>query len=223
MTSPLAERLGQAVQHQRLLDTATRLIAVPSPTGNAGAVSDELARLLRDDGFTVERPVGGHPTAPAVMVRLDSGKPGRTLQFNGHLDTVHLPFVPPAVVEGNLTGSGASDMKGGVACAVEALRVLRDTGALEAGSVMLVAHDLHEAPWGFGQQLDQLIRDGIVGDAVLLPEPLRDQLPLVGRGAATWKVVIRRNGPPVHEVMRPADEPSVLAAGAELIARLGAL
>ena len=24
--------------------------------------------------------------------------PGRTLQFNGHLDTVHLPFVPPAVV-----------------------------------------------------------------------------------------------------------------------------
>ena len=35
--------------------------------------------------------------APAVLVRLDSGRPGRTLQFNGHLDVVHLPFVPPAV------------------------------------------------------------------------------------------------------------------------------
>src|SRR5439155_10838896 len=144
MDASLISRLGRAIQRQRLLDTATRLIAIPSPTGNAGAVSDELARLLREDGFTVERHVAGHPAAPAVVVRFDSGKPGRTLQFNGHLDTVHLPFVPPAVVEGNLTGSGASDMKGGVACAVEALRVLRDTGALTGGRVMLVAHALHE-------------------------------------------------------------------------------
>src|SRR5262249_54516788 len=106
-------------------------------------------------------------------------------------------------------------MKGGVAAAVEALRVLRDTGALQAGSVLLTAHDLHEAPWGLGQQLDQMIRDGIVGDAVLLPEPLSSHLPLRGRGAATWKVHLRRKGPPVHEVMRPREEPSVIAAGAE--------
>src|SRR5262249_51190280 len=152
--------------------------------------------------FAVERVVAGWPTAPAVVVRLDSGKPGRTLQFNGHLDTVHLPFVPPEVRDGQITGSGASDMKGGTAAAVEALRVLRDTGALTAGSVLLTAHDLHEAPWGFGQQLDQMIRDGIVGDAVLLPEPLSDRVPIAGRGAATWKVVIRRSGAPVHEVMR---------------------
>jgi acetylornithine deacetylase/succinyl-diaminopimelate desuccinylase-like protein len=220
-TTPLSDRLRHAVQRQRLLDTATQLVAVPSRTGEGGAVADRLAQLLAADGFTVERPVAGHPAAPAIVVRFGSGKPGKVLQFNGHLDTVHLPFVGPRAEDGKLTGSGASDMKAGVAAAVEALRVLRDTGALPAGSVLLTAHDLHEAPWGLGQQLDQMIRDGIVGDAVLLPEPLRDQLPLVGRGAATWKVVIRRNGPPVHEVMRPADEPSVLAAGAELIARLG--
>jgi acetylornithine deacetylase/succinyl-diaminopimelate desuccinylase-like protein len=58
---------------------------------------------------------------------------------------------------------------------------------------------------------------------VLLPEPLCDYLPVVGRGAATWKVVLRRPGPPVHEVMRPAGEPAVIAAGAELVARLGRL
>src|SRR5439155_23130502 len=118
------------------------------------------------------------------------------------------------------TGSGASDMKSGVAAAVEALRVLRDTEALPAGGILLTAHDLHEAPWGLGQQLNQLIAEGYVGDAVLLPEPLSDRLPVVGRGAATWKVTIRRAGPPVHEAMRPADEPSVIAAGAELVTRL---
>src|SRR5262249_31873045 len=90
-------------------------------------------------------------------------------------------------------------------------------------SVLLTAHDLHEAPWGFGQQLDQLIAEGFVGDAVLLPEPMGDRLPVVGRGQAWGKLAIRRDGPPGHEVMRPPDEPSVLAAGAELVARLGRL
>ena len=70
--------------------------------------------------------------------------------------------------------------------------------------MLLTAHDLHEAPWGDGRQLDQLIREGLHGDAVLLPEPLCNVLPVAGRGSATWKVVIRREGPPVHEVMRRA-------------------
>ena len=185
------------------------------------AALDQLASLLTADGFIVERAAAGHPIAPAVIVRLASGSPGPTIQFNGHLDTVHLPFVPPAISDGLLTGSGAADMKGGTAAAVEALRVLRDTGALSKGSVLLVAHDLHEAPWGLGQQLDELIRAGCHGDAVLLPEPLTDRLPVVGRGAATWKVMIRRAGAPAHEVMRPRDEPDVIAAGADLVGRLG--
>ncbi|MGC8643966.1 MAG: M20 family metallopeptidase, partial [Isosphaeraceae bacterium] len=158
-----------------------------------------------------------------VVVRLDSGQPGRTIQFDGHLDTVHLPFVPPKVENGLIKGSGASDMKGGVAAAVEALRAVRDSGALQAGAILLTAHDLHEAPWGDGRQLDRLIREGYTGDAVLLPEPLCDVLPVAGRGSATWKVHIRRTGSPVHEVMRPRDEPSVIAAGARLVAELGRL
>ena len=196
---------------------------MPSPTGSAGAVTDRLAEILDNDGFNVDRPTGGYPAAPAVAVRLESERPGPTLQFNGHLDTVHLPFAAAAVEDGLLTGSGASDMKGGIAAAVEALRALRDAGCLEAGSVLLTAHDLHEAPWGDGRQLDQLIRDGLHGDAVLLPEPLCNVLPVAGRGSATWKVFIRREGPPVHEVMRPRDEPSVIAAAAELVARLARL
>jgi acetylornithine deacetylase/succinyl-diaminopimelate desuccinylase-like protein len=62
-----------------------------------------------------------------------------------------------------------------------------------------------------------------VGDAVLIPEPLCDCLPVAGRGQACWSATIRRHGPPVHEVMRPEGEPSVIAAGAELVARLGRL
>jgi succinyl-diaminopimelate desuccinylase len=218
-----AARLRSRVDRRRLVEIATRLIVVPSPTGRAGEVSDTMAEILIEEGFAVDRPEAGHPDAPAVVARLASGRAGRVLQFDGHLDTVHLPFVPPKVEGDRLTGSGSCDMKGGVAAAVEALLALRDADALPAGEVLLTAHDLHEAPWGFGQQLDRLIAEGYVGDAVLLPEPLSDRLPVVGRGQIWWEVTIRRPGPPVHEVMRPADEPGVIAAGAELVARLGRL
>src|SRR3954462_11575772 len=126
-------RLRPFVNRRRLVETAVRLIEVPSRTGEAGAVSDRLAEILVEDGFHVERPEAGHAAAPAVAVRFESGRPGRVLQFDGHLDTVHLPFVPPRVEGGRILGSGSSDMKAGVAAAVEGLRALRDADALPSG------------------------------------------------------------------------------------------
>ena len=220
---PLFDRLRRAVRTDRLLETATALVEVPSPTRDAAAVADRLERILRRDGFAVERIDAGWPTAPAVVARFNSGKPGRTLQFNGHLDTVHLPFVPPRVENGMLYGSGASDMKGGIAAMIEAARALRDARALERGSILITAHDLHEAPWGDGSQVDGLIDAGCVGEAVLLPEYLSDCLPLAGRGLAVIEVAARRDGEPLHEVLGGIDRPSVIAAGAELVRRFGEL
>jgi acetylornithine deacetylase/succinyl-diaminopimelate desuccinylase-like protein len=221
-TATQRDRVLAAVQPERLLETAHRLIAVPSRTGEAKDVLDCLAELLTADGFAVERPTGNYPQAPAVAVRWAGKKPGKTLQFNGHLDTVHLPFVPPSVEGDLLRGSGSSDMKAGTAAAVEALRALRDADGLDTGAVLLTAHDLHETPWGDGRQLDAMIAAGYVGDAVLLPEYLNAVLPVIGRGGFTWQVHVQRPGPPIHEVMRPA-EPNVIAAGAELVRRLLAL
>ena len=220
LSADVTGRLRSLINRDRLVRTVVELVQIPSRTGEASAVLDHLGAMLTQEGFRVERPEAGHPSAPAVAVRLDSGKPGRTLQFNGHLDTVHLPFVAPEVRDDRITGSGSCDMKGGTAAAVEALRVLRESRALAGGSVLFTAHDLHEAPWGDGRQLEGLIRAGYIGDAVLIPEYMNAVIPVVGRGLATWKITIRREGPPVHEVMRPLSEPSVIDAGSELIARL---
>ena len=175
------EQVSKAIDRQRLVETARALIEVPSPTGDATAVAERLAEILTADGFEVERPEGGWVKAPAVAVRFDSGKPGRTLQMTGHLDTVHLPFVPPREDGVYLFGSGSADMKGGIAINVEALRVLRETGLLEGGSMLLTAYDLHERPWGDGAQLVGMIEAGFVGDGVLIPEYLCDSLPVAGR------------------------------------------
>ncbi|MCX6044447.1 MAG: M20/M25/M40 family metallo-hydrolase [Chloroflexi bacterium] len=220
LPSALVEKIRQSVNPQRLVDTAVALIEIPSPTRSAGDVANKLAEILTQDGFTVERPVADWPEAPAVVVRFDTGKPGRILQFDGHLDTVHLTFVPPRVENETLYGSGASDMKGGIAAFVEALRVLRDTDSLPGGSVLLTAHDHHEGPWGDRRQVHAFIREGYTGNAVLLPEYLADRLPMAGRGMMIFEVRITREGEPVHEVLRPANLPDVVKIGAELVTRL---
>ena len=212
--------VAAAVDEGRLLETAVDLVAAASPTRSAGEAAERLDRRLRADGFEVERPVADWPESPAVVARLDSGAPGRWLQFNGHLDTVHLPFEPPAVRDGVLTGSGSADMKGGIAAAVEAMRALRDCGLPRSGGILLTAHDHHEAPWGDGRQLAALIRDGYVGDGVLLPEYLADRLPGAGRGMGVFDIRLTRPGEAVHEVLRPPETPDVVAAGAALVGEL---
>lgn len=215
-------RLRQAICRDRLIDTAVKLIEVPSPTRSATAVANRLEAIVRADGFEVQRVVADWPESPAVCARLTSPRAGRTLQIDGHLDTVHLDFVPPRIERGILYGSGASDMKGGLAAGVEAMRALRDVG-LPAGSVLLTAHDLHESPWGDGSQLDSLIAQGFVGDAVLLPEYVSDCLPVIGRGLAILAVRVEREGVPMHEVMGGIDQPNVIRIGAEIVRRLGQL
>lgn len=219
MDNYLQKKLNEAVQIERLIDTAVKLIGIPSPTLSTKSVADKLAEILEEDDFRVKRPEANWPESPAVFVTYDSGQPGRTLQFDGHLDTVHLPYVEPRVEKGKLYGSGASDMKGGIAAMCEALRIIRDTGLLKSGKIILTAHDHHEAPWGDGRQVKALIEEGFVGDGVLIPEYHCESLPVLGRGMAILEVSIMREGLPVHEVQGGLEQPSVIAAGANLITR----
>lgn len=223
MNDSLQDQLNAAIQVERLVDTAVKIIGIPSPTLSAKSAADKLAEILEVDGFKVERPDANWPESPAVFVSYDSGQPGKTLQFNGHLDTVHLPFVEPRIEDGKLYGSGASDMKGGVAAMCEALRILRDTGLLKSGKILLTAHDHHEGPWGDGRQVKALIEEGYVGDGVLIPEYLSECLPVLGRGMAILDVNITREGEMVHEVQGGLEQPSVIATGAKLICRFSEL
>ena len=223
MSPEVVQQVREAVNIDRLLDTAVKLIEIPSPTRSAGKVADFLAQLLTDEGFQVERLDAGWSDAPAVIARMDSGAPGKTLQFNGHQDTVHLPFVPPRIEDGKLYGSSASDMKGGFAAAVEAARAVRDTGLLKSGSLLLTAHDMHEKPWGDGKQVDELIRAGVIGDAVMLPEYFCSALPVIGRGMTIVDITITRDGEPMHEMMGGREQPNVIVAGSKLVSRFAEL
>ena len=121
MNNQIIDQVVQTIDRQRIIDTAVALIEVPSPTRSAGAAADRLAEILASDGFSVQRHDADWPQTPIVIAALESGRPGPTLQFDGHLDTVHLPYVPPRLENDTLYGSSSADMKGGIAAALEAV------------------------------------------------------------------------------------------------------
>ena len=127
----------------------SRLIRVPTvnPPGQGyGEIAEllrgELEKLgLRVDVHRVPDEVveahypwaRGHPRY-IVVARLGSQRPGPVLHFNGHYDVVppgqgwSLDPFNPVVRGGRVYGRGASDMKGGIASIVAAVRALLDSG-----------------------------------------------------------------------------------------------
>lgn len=115
------------------IDVARRLVAVPSacPPGDTHAMAETIAAYASDiPGVEVER-YGTLPHVMNLVLRLKGNGPGRTLVFNGHMDTFPLVDAdawtadPASEVRGtDLFGLGVSDMKGGIAAILVAMRQL---------------------------------------------------------------------------------------------------
>jgi acetylornithine deacetylase len=138
--------------------------------------------------------------------------------FNGHLDTSysgqepwlrHVPgFQPSAFVEdGRLYGLGISNMKGALACYVEAVRALADAGVRLRGDVLIaaVAGEIEKTQWGDAQGAEfrgyaagsrHLVSHGGVADMCILGEPTESKV-VLGHFGSLW-LRISTSGPFVH-------------------------
>ena len=79
----------------------------------------------------------------SVVARLRGSRPGRSLMFNAHADTVDIsgmdePFAG-VIRNGRLYGRGAYDMKGGLAAMMAAVKALADAGRPHGGEILLAA------------------------------------------------------------------------------------
>jgi acetylornithine deacetylase len=114
---------------------------VPGARGERD-VALRLARELTAIGLEVEV-TDVDPGRPNVVGVLRGRRPGRTLMFCGHTDTVGVsgmdrPF-SAELRHTRLYGRGAQDMKGGLAAMVDAARRLVEGGGLEAGTLVVAA------------------------------------------------------------------------------------
>ena len=211
-------RLVEMVDPDRLRDLTLALVKIPSPTGDSAAAARYYAQVLRDVGLDVVlEHLDAYPQSPNVIARLRGAEAGHTLQFDGHLDTIHAPHDPPRYADGRIYGRGATDMKSGLVAAAEVARVVKESGVALGGDILITAHGMHEAPWGGSQTLRLLIQQGHVGDAVICCEGNPGQLPVIGKGMSTFEVTIRRAGDTIHEVSATEDVPHPIVVGHQLV------
>src|SRR5262249_21328833 len=159
-------------------------VAIRSYTGETRAVTERFIAECHDLGLEVER-FDDYPSTPAVVARWRGTGGAPCLELNGHLDTVPLDHAPAAVAEGVRRGRGATDMRGGVACMLEAVRALQEGGVRLRGDLLVSPHGLHELPGGHAEDLIARVRRGMHGDAALIPEITEvgsRRLPVIGLG-----------------------------------------
>lgn len=109
------------------------MIAIPSETGDEEVLALFIKEKLESYGMSAELQyvTDGRPNIYGVM---DWGKPGKRLNYNAHTDTVPAgddwetdPF-KAVVKDGKLYGRGACDMKTGIACSLNMIKAVADSG-----------------------------------------------------------------------------------------------
>lgn len=217
------DALCAQVDADRLGDLTHELVGIPSPTGLARRCTEHYAALLADLGCEVSLEAGGYPDHPSAVARLRGGD-GPVIQFNAHTDTVPLDHPPAERLSDRVVGRGAADMKGALAIMAELARLLAPHRAALPGSLLLTAHDLHEAPGGLGETITDLCRRGIHGDLAVVCEGGTTDVGIVGRGMGIFELTVRRDGEPAHEVTgAPNPVHGAAAVAGALLARRDAM
>jgi acetylornithine deacetylase/succinyl-diaminopimelate desuccinylase-like protein len=203
-----------SIDQDRLVEWASSAINVPSFTGS----EEPMAELMRDTfaemGLKVQWQQVEEGRANVLGIREGAGG-GQSLMFNGHMDTSYsgrepwlasVPgFQPAAFVEdGRLYGLGISNMKGALACYVEALRALSDAGVRLRGDVMIAAvcGEIEKAQYGDAQGAEYrgyaagsryLVSHGGVADMCILGEPTEGKVVLGHFGSLWLRIGVQGN------------------------------
>ncbi len=210
------EAITAAVNRDRLVTTAKDLVAISSPTGSELEAARYLHEALGGLGLEVRLQLIEEGRANAVG-RLPGSGGGSSLMFNGHLDTSYSGDEPwltgpgfrpdPIERDGAILGLGIMNMKGAVACYVEAVRALLDAGVRLRGDVVIagVAGEIEKAAWGddqgaefrgYGAGTRHLVTHGVLTEACILGEPSEEKL-VLGHWGTMW-ARISTTGPFFH-------------------------
>ena len=215
---PVHDSLASAVQEERLVATALDLVGVPSPTGFEQAMGDHVGRVFESLDLQVawQEVEEGRPNVVGTLAGVGDGP---TLMLNGHMDTSYsgrepwlqgIPgFQPEGFVrDGRIYGLGISNMKGALACYVEAVRALRDAGVRLRGDLLVAAvcGEIEKTQWGrefrgreyrgYAAGSRYLVTHGGAADMCILGEPTEQKVVLAHFGSLWLR--LSTSGPFVH-------------------------
>ena len=210
---PLEARVIQAISMEYLLESLDALMRIPSLGGSPAEIRSQelMAELMEDLGMKIDsweidfQALRRHPRYCAELDRnrglgvvgtWGDDRGGRHLVLNGHTDVVPTgdaeqwtrPAWQATVEQDRVYGRGSCDMKGGLACALAAIRAVRDAGFAPAGKVSLHSV-IGEEDGGCGSLAT--LKRGHRGDAAIIMEPTRCAVAPAQAGAVNFRLTVR--------------------------------
>ena len=150
----------------------------PNPPGDTTVAATYISDFLKREGLDF-RVIAPQKAMPNIVAAFDSGKPGRHLTLNGHIDVFPVgdgsgwtedPW-GGELVDGKIYGRGASDMKAGTSASIFTYAYLHRIRERLKGRLTLTAVSDEETfgPWGARYLVEH--HPEVLGDCLLNGEP----------------------------------------------------
>ena len=204
-SSESASKLHETLDHKveslepdcrDLLSKLVSFNTADPPAGNCAEAQSWLQKYLTNHlGASSTDTFEDFPGDPHLVATFpSSGKNGRSLIFNGHMDVAEVrpdekwrygPF-EPVMENGIFYGRGATDMKGGMAAMLIAIRAVKESGIKLGGEVLFESVAGEEA----GEAGTKTCIDrGYRGDFAVIAEPTNFQIQGQGGVITCWLTV----------------------------------
>ena len=212
----LVKKATDLIDRDRLVNLTIDLVNIPSPTGFEGDVARAYHEVLQGSGFDATlQPIGDERYNAIGRLQGEGG--GKSLMFNGHLDTSFGPEQAHRGIgyqcKGTLVdnewiyGMGSFNMKFALANYLTAVEAIRKAGIKLGGDVVIaaVAGEIEKAPvneyegrqyQGYGVGTKYAITHGAVADYCILGEPTN--MMLIPRHCGTTWIKITVPGHLIH-------------------------
>lgn len=217
MNSDRTKAVLEQVSEEQIVEMSRDVINIPSPTGEELDMGRYMRSAMEQAGMEVNWQEVEDSRAN-VVGRLEGQGKGKSLMFNGHMDTSNtgrephltgIGYKPKAVIkEGMIYGLGIYNMKGALVCYLQAVQALRRAGVKLAGDVIVAAvvGEIEKTQWGeefvgreyrgYGVGSHYLVTHGVLPDMCILGEPT-DMKIVLGHYGSLW-VRLATRGPYMH-------------------------
>ncbi len=169
------------IKEEEITNLAQELIKIPSDeTAGEKEVCEYLKNVLKSLGMKVwlQEVL---PNRPNIIAEVVGDKVGKSLMFNGHIDTVPIGNIEKWSVDpysaiiknGKLFGRGATDMKGSIASMIIAIKFIMNNLETFNGKIIFTGV-MAEETTGLGTQ--KIVEENIKADMAIVGEPSDEKI-----------------------------------------------
>ncbi|WP_026477276.1 M20/M25/M40 family metallo-hydrolase [Alkaliphilus transvaalensis] len=215
------------VNKDRVVNEFLELIQIDSHSGKEGEVAKVLIKKLEELGLEVTidnagEKVGGE--TGNIIAKLKGSKPGPTILFSSHMDTVKpglgiKPVIKDEVIYSDGTTILGSDDKAGVAAILEGIKLIKENNVEHAD--VEIAFSIWEEGGLFGSKyMDYSL---INADMAFVLDSGGSPGEIIIQGPAQDKVNAKIIGKPAHAGVAPEEGISAIQIAARAIDRMNLL